>query len=350
MVRAGKGGTVRLQDITTDGTGFPELVRTATEMLRRCKVTPDEEVVVYTDTGGDASLAEAIQIAATNLGCDTTTVIGTPRFALLDPSDAAVDAMRGADVVFDLASTTWSDYALAAQRICDAGTRILQVMLPPACFVERPPTSEILERVARWAQICDAATELRVVGPHGTDLSFARGDLPLDWGRGLVDKPGTWDSYGVFSISFTPVPESVNGTLAFNGPMTLLPQHRFVAREPIVTELREGKITSIRDDHPEAKLLLRWFEQFEDEGVYEFSHAGAGVDHRANTDVVDVNGWESILGAVVVGIGASSNVGLQGQRFAKGHMDGVLLESSLYVDGRLVIEDGSFTPDSGVVA
>jgi hypothetical protein len=27
-----------------------------------------------------------------------------------------------------------------------------------------------------------------------------------------------------------------------------------------------------------------------------------------------------------------------------------LLESSLYVDGRLVIEDGSFTPDSGVVA
>jgi len=340
---------VRLQDITTDGIGFPELVKTATIALENWQVTADEEVVVYTDTGGDASLSEAFQVAATNLGCDTTVVIGTPRFALLDPSVAAIEAMKGADIVFDLASATWSDYALAIQSICDAGTRVLQVMLPARSFVERPPTAEILGRVERWAQICDAATEVRVTGPHGTDLTFARGDLPLDPGRGLVDRPGTWDSYGVFSISFTPTPGSVNGTLVFNGPLTLLPQYRFVTERPIVTEVRDGSIVSIREDHREAKLLARWFEQFNDEGVYEFSHAGAGVDHRANTEVVDVNGWESILGAIVLGVGASSNVNLQGGRFATGHMDGVLMESSLYMDGRLIIEDGRFTPDSGVV-
>ena len=338
---------MRLQDISTDGIGFPELVRTATIALQNCKVTTDEEVVVYTDTGGDASMSEAIHIAATNMGCDATTVIGTPRFALLDPSSAAIEAMKGADIVFDLASTTWSDYALASQRICDTGTRILQVMLPPRSFVERPPTPEILGRVERWAAICDAASEMRIVGPHGTDLTLARGDLPLDWGRGLVDTPGNWDSYGVFSISFTPA--SANGTVVFNGPLTLLPQHRFVTKKPIVTKVRDNNIVSIEQDHREAKLFARWFEQFNDDGVYEFSHAGAGVDHRANTEVIDVNGWESILGAIVVGIGASSGVGLQGNRFATGHMDGVLMESTLYVDGRLIIEDGRFTSESGVV-
>ena len=141
----------------------------------------------------------------------------------------------------------------------------------------------------------------------------------------------------------------MNGTLVFNGPLTLLPQYRFVTEKPIVTQVRDGSIVSIREDHREAKLLGRWFEQFNDDGVYEFSHAGAGVDHRANTEVIDVNGWESILGAIVLGIGASSGVGLQGNRFATGHMDGVLMESTLYVDGRLIIEDGRFTSESGVV-
>jgi leucyl aminopeptidase (aminopeptidase T) len=340
---------VRLQDITTDGAGFPELVRAASEMLHRCKVTPEEEVVVYTDTGGDASLAEAIQIAATNMSCDTTVVIGTPRFALLDPSGAAVEAMKRADIVFDLASATWSDYALAIQHIVDAGTRVLQVMLPARSFAERPPTDEILGRVARLGEIFDAATELRVTVPGGTDLTFARGNLPLDPGRGLVDRPGGWDSYGVYSQTFAPTPGSVNGTVVFNGPLTLLPQYRFVTERPIVTEIRDGRLVTIEEDHREAKLLARWFESFGDEGVYEFSHAGAGVDHRASTEVLDVNGWESILGAVVFGIGASSNVNFQGNRFAAGHMDGVLLEASVEVDGVPLIEDGRFSDASGVV-
>jgi leucyl aminopeptidase (aminopeptidase T) len=340
---------MRLLDNAEEGIGFAELVRAATVALERCKVTPEENVVVYTDSGGPGSMSEAIFVAASTMGCDATIVIGTPRFALLDPSEPAVEAMKAADLVFDLASNTWSDYALAAQRICDAGARVLQVMLPARSFVERPPTDEILGRVERWAEICDAAEEMRIVGPHGTDLVMERGNLPLDWGRGLVNKPGVWDSYGVYSISFTPTPGTVRGTLVFNGPMTLLPQHAFVATTPIVTEVRDGKVVSIREDHREAKVLARWFEQFADDGVYEFSHAGAGVDHRARLDVIDVNGWESILGAIVLGIGASSNVNLQGNRFAKGHMDGVLLESSLYVDGRPVIEDGRFTAASGVV-
>jgi 2,5-dihydroxypyridine 5,6-dioxygenase len=340
---------MRLQDVTTDGVGFAEMVKTATSLLERCKVRPDEEVVVYTDTGGDASLSEAIQIAATNMGCDTTVVIGTPRFALLDPSGAAVEAMKRADIVFDLASATWSDYALAIQHIVDAGTRVLQVMLPARAFVERPPTDEILGRVARLGEIFDAGTEMRVNSLSGTDLTFARGDLPLDPGRGLVDRPGSWDSCGVFSQTFAPAPGTVNGTLVFDGPLTLLPQYRFVTRRPIVTQIRDDRLVSIEEDHREAKLLARWFESFDDEGVYLFSHAGAGVDHRAHTEIVDVNGWESILGAVVFGIGASSNVNFKGNRFATGHMDGVLLDASLEIDGAPVIEDGRFTDACGVV-
>jgi 2,5-dihydroxypyridine 5,6-dioxygenase len=340
---------MRLQDVPGEGIGFPELVRAASTALRNCKVTPDERVVIYTDSGGPAAQSEALYLAATSMGCDAVLVMAYPRFALLDPPEPAVEAMKAADVVFDLASNTWSDYAPAITKICEAGTRVLQVMVPPRSFVERFPTDEILLRVERFGEICNSAQEMRVLGPHGTDFSFARGTLPLDRGRGLVDKPGTWDSYGVFSISFTPAPGSVNGILVFNGPLSLLPQHTFITPSPIRTELRDGRVVKIEEDSEEASLFIRWIEQFDDEGVYEFSHVGAGVDERVDLGVVDVTAWESLLGAVVVGIGASSNVGLQGGKYALGHMDATLMESTLVVDGRTVIEAGRFTADSGIV-
>ena len=135
----------------------------------------------------------------------------------------------------------------------------------------------------------------------------------------------------------------------FNGPLSLLPQHTFITPNPIRTELRDGRLVKIEEDSEDASLFIRWIEQFDDEGVYEFSHVGAGVDERVDLAVVDVTAWESLLGAVVVGIGASSNVNLQGGKYALGHMDATIMESTLVVDGRTVIEAGRFTADSGVV-
>jgi leucyl aminopeptidase (aminopeptidase T) len=340
---------MRFLEGPAEGVGFPQLMRAATNALERCVVRSEERVVVYTDSGGPGAMAEAIYLAAVTMGCDAVFVMAHPRFALLDPPAPAVEAMKSADVVFDLASQTWSDYAPAITEICAAGTRVLQVMLPPGQFVERQPTDELIGRVTRFGEICDAATEMRVTGPHGTDFSFQRGDLPLDVARGLVDRPGMWDSYGVFSISFTPPPASVNGTMVFNGPLSLLPQHTFITREPIRTELVDGRMVKIEDDNESASLFIRWIEQFDDDRVYQFAHVGAGVDHRVDLDIVDVTAWESLLGAVVVGVGASSGVGLQGGEYALGHMDATLMESNLFVDGRQVIEAGRFTEDSGVV-
>ena len=338
---------MRLQDVLPgEGVGFPQLLQAASAMLASCKVAPDESVVVFTDTGGSAAMAEATYLAATNMGCDAVLVVGHPRFPSLDPAEPAVEAMRSADVVFDLASNNW-DYAPAIQRICDSGTRVLEVILPPRAFVERRATDELLRRVERFGEICDSAKEMRILGPHGTDLVCARGTLPLDKGCGFVDTQGTWNSYGIFCIAFTPPLESVNGTLVFNGPLELLPQHRFVTPNPVMTEIRNGRLTKIREDNEQARLMARWFEQWDDPNAYVFSHAGAGLDDRVSLDVIDT--WEGLLGAIVVGIGATSNVNLQGGQWSPGHMDGVLLDSTLIVDGRPVIEGGRFTQDSGVV-
>ena len=130
--------------------------------------------------------------------------------------------------------------------------------------------------------------------------------------------------------------------MVFNGPLSLLPQHTFITPEPIRTELVDGRMVKIEDDNEHANLFIRWIEQFDDDRVYQFAHVGAGVDHRVDLGVVDVTAWESLLGAVVVGVGASSGVGLQGGAYALGHMDATLMESNLFVDGRPVIETGRY--------
>lgn len=105
----------------------------------------------------------------------------------------------------------------------------------------------------------------------------------------------------------------------------------------------------IEEDSEHASVFVRWIEQFDDDRVYEFAHVGAGVDDRVDLAIVDVTAWESLLGAVVVGVGASSGVGLQGGKYATGHMDATLMASTLIVDGRTVIDAGRFTEESGVV-
>ena len=101
--------------------GFPELFRAAMESVRRCQVRADERVVVYTDSEKNPAVVEAWYAAALSTGADVTLIRATARFPETDPPEVALEAMRSADMVFDLASNTWL-YAPGLPPILEAGT------------------------------------------------------------------------------------------------------------------------------------------------------------------------------------------------------------------------------------
>lgn len=327
--------------------GFPELFRAALNSVELCRVKPDENVVVYTDSEKNPAVVEAWYSACIARGCDASLVRATARFPETSPPATAVQAMTEADIVFDLASNTWL-YSPVLPGILDSGTRILQVLVPERSIIDRPPDPDILWRADVSEALTEGTQEIHVTTPEGTDLHATRRDRPWHAQRGHVWEAGQWDSYGVCMINCAPVEETVHGVIYFNGPMILFPQYCYTTKQPIRAEVEEGRIVKIDTDHDEARTFDRWIRQFDDPNVYVVAHMGFGFDPRADLDTFDLAGWESYYGGAVVAFGANAIPLLKGSHMAKGHMDGILLNADLTLDGRPVLSGGEFTEASGL--
>lgn len=327
--------------------GFPELFRAALASVERCRVEADEKVVVYTDSEKNPALVEAWYAAALSTGADVTLVRATARFPETDPPEVALDAMRSADMIFDLASNTWL-YAPGLPGILQAGARILQVLVPERSIIDRPPHPDILWRADLAEKLTEGSREVHITSELGTDLRGERGDRPWHVQRGFVWRSGQWDSYGVCMANFAPIEESVNGVVYFNGPMILFPQYTYTTRTPIRAVVEEGRIVDIDTSHQEARVFDRWIRQFDDPNVYLVAHLGFGLDPRADLESFDLAAWESFYGGVMVAFGANATPNLQGSHPAKGHMDGILLGADLALDGRPIIRKGEFVEETGL--
>ena len=327
---------------------YPELLAAAMECVKMCRVEKNEKVVVYTDSEMNAAIFEAFYSACVAIGCDVVLIRALGRKALQDPPETAIEAMKNADMVFDIASRSWSDYAPASTAICDTGTRVLQILVPEETLIERPPHPDILRRPGIAAELMEGVEEVRITTPEGTDLRAKRGHRPLDLARGFVCEPGKWDSYGVISLAYSPIEEDVHGVMYMNGPMLMQPEHVYVAKEPIKVEIEAGRIVDIEATHGDARIFDNWMRSFDDPNVYYISHLGFGLDPRATVDDSDPAALESINGAIVLGFGSNVSPFLGGTRHAKGHMDCVLMNGAMMLDGRTILADGRFAEDTGL--
>ncbi len=327
--------------------GFPELFKAGLESVQRCEVKAHEQVVVYADSERNPAIVEAWYTAATATGADVTLIRATARFPEIDPPSAAIKAMSAADIVFDLASNTWL-YAPSLPSVLESGTRVLQVLVPERSIIDRPPHPDILWRADVAEELTHGTDKIHITSRLGTDLRARRGDRPWHAQRGFVWEAGQWDSYGVCMINCAPIEESVEGVIYFNGPMILFPQYCYTTAVPIRAEVEAGRIVRIDTGHEEARTFDKWIRQFDDSNVYLVAHIGFGFDPRADLESFDLAAWESFYGGVVVAFGANNTPTLQGSHPAKGHMDGILLEANLALDGTPIIENGEFVASSGL--
>ena len=326
----------------------PELLRVATGSVELCRVRPDERVVVYTDEGADQAIAAAWYSACVVRGSDVSLVRARARPDETDPPSAAVAAMIEADVVFDVASSD-QGYAPSMKSIMGSGTRMLQILMPAAVVARRAPDPVGSWRADVSADVLRGAGTVRVTTPRGTDLrAHLSAERPLDVARGYVTEPGQWDSFGTSLIACASLETSVQGHLAIDGPLILLPDASFVPDSPINCEVVRGRIASLNTSHAAAETLDAWLRSFDDPEAYVFSHIGWGLDPHATIDDDELTSWESLFAGVMVAFGANDSPNLGGAVHSLAHMDGLLLGASLWLDDRPIVLDGAFAPGSGL--
>ena len=316
-------------------------------------------VLIVSDTDHDPRVWQVVMSMCSELGAEVTVALFERRPAdYYDPPEAVCESMMKSDFNVLLAST--------GMLHSPANFRAMQAGIPSICL-DGGMTLEMLQSGAitdDMRQIAvrkhyvakdvfgENAKECRVTSSAGTDFTYSIEDrvfvppLPgndfdcykiIDFDKDENRKGGNllYYLFPTGEMNVAPVEGSANGKLVIDLTM----HHIGRLGSPIALNVKDGRITSI-EGGADARILRDYLDTYGDENAYMCpAEASVGVNAKAVVRGIQRED-KNILGSMHFGLGTNVDVG--GSVKSKIHMDGVILEPTLYVDGEMRIDNGRF--------
>lgn len=312
------------------------LVQSAYNVLKSClQIKENEHLLIVADDQQQPSLIEAFVTAGILVGAKVgQTVYPTVEKQNAEPMDFIAASLKTADaaVVLPKVSITHVEAIRGARK---EGTRVLvcsgldERMMLGAVNADYVSMTEITRKFVR---LFEAADQVRVTCPKGTDVTFSvkgRSTMSVD---GLCVNPGDWNFVPAGTTATAPLEGTTNGRIVFDGSLAPLG----ILEEPVVLDVESGFIRSITGGR-NAEEFAELMKSFGDPNVYNIAEMGIGTNDKAELCGKLIED-ERYFGAFHFGIGKSLNLG--GTIDAPFHTDGMIMKPSVYVDGQLVVENG----------
>ncbi len=310
-----------------------ELDRAIRTVVRQCMgVNPGEEVLVICNPVTE-EIGALMRIEAQGDGADATLAVMSERdSAAAEPPRAVAAAMREADVV--LAPTIQSVSHTAARKAAsEAGVRVGSLPGVTEEMLVRLMSSD-LEEVRRrgWAVVStlNGGSEVRITCRHGSDLRFG-----IEGRLGIVDA-GELSSRSAFGNLpcgegfIAPVEGTGEGTLVVDGSIAEVG----LLDTPTSLTIREGRLADATGSDGAALMDLLTAHGPDATSIAEL---GIGTNEEAIL-TGNILEDEKILGTAHLAFGASAAIG--GTVQVPVHLDCVLLEPTVEVDGETIVSGG----------
>jgi 2,5-dihydroxypyridine 5,6-dioxygenase len=320
-----------------------DLKKSAAAVIERmCNVAVGEDVLIYADTSASAEVVESLAEAAYIKGGIVSALWyeTRPEVAMEPPAPLAA-AMKAADVLIELAEK-YLIHTEAYHEALKAGSRnlCLSGMTPEMMIrcIGRIDYDRMVELGDLMAQLLRSADLMRIETPAGTDLEFRIGGRPVFHNSGVISKPGEQSFLGG-QVAWAPLEETINGVLVFDGSVWP-PEEIGLLRTPIRMEIEKGTVKTVSGG-AEAQLFERWLGSFNDANMFKIAHLSYGLNPGARLTGKILED-ERIFGCIEVGLGS------QRPRFkgrvgrAKAHTDGIMLNPTVSLDGKLIESEGKF--------
>jgi leucyl aminopeptidase (aminopeptidase T) len=310
-----------------------DLDRAVQTVVRRClNIRPGEDVVVVVDEPLQ-DLGEKLRAAAQQSGADAVLTVMSPRATDgSEPPAPVAEALASSDVFIAPASKSLS-HTLARKRASEAGARgatmphVTTDMLARLMAID---FDRMRSRSHAVAELLDRGGEAHITCPRGTDLR-----LDLRGRHGIADD-GDLTAPG----SFGNLPCGEGFIAPANGEGVMFARSiaaiGLAKGHPAKLSLAGGHLTDATG--PEGEQLLAILREHGDAGT-NLAELGVGTNDRA-TLTGNVLEDEKILGTVHVAFGASIAIG--GTVSVPIHLDCVVTEASLSIDGTRVLDEGRF--------
>lgn len=313
-----------------------EMMRGAMRAMDCAGARPGENVVISTDTN-KIRIAEALAAAAHAVGAVPTIVVITPTGAHGAQLPApVVAACREADIFFlpSTFSQTHTDARIQAIQNGARGATMCEVTEDALCTGGILADFEACDRLGRTlGAMIDGATEMRITAPRGTDVCGIVKGRPTQYETGLFREPGQFAALPNSEINISPVEGTAQGVAVIDVRVMSVGVTR---REPITLTLKDGLIDKV-EGGPMAEDLARILAGFGDPTAYNVAEFGIGLNPQAREAATNL---EDLGKADHAHIGIGSNYAIGGKVKAPCHIDAILREASVYLDGKLVYEKG----------
>jgi leucyl aminopeptidase (aminopeptidase T) len=315
--------------------GIIQMLKGAKKVIRECAQTkPGENVLIVTDTEIDMSVSIALACAAHLEGAEPVITLMTPRKGHAEePPPHVREAMLASDIIITPTSKTLF-HTKATRDACKKGARILSMTgALPRTLMRGAITAnfeEIEPTVHKLAHLLTEAKSIRVTTPAGTDLSA---DIKGRIGQsepGIARKKGDLQGAPNIEANITPIEDTTEGVFVVDVTAT---DFGFVDA-PIRIEVKNGRAVKI-EGAVIAERLRSLLESANDPNQYIVAEFGFGLNPNAELQGRIIED-ESALGTAHIALG--DNLTLGGQNRAPMHIDLIIKDPTLELDGKKIIE------------
>ena len=301
-------------------------------VVRRClRVEAGEEVVVVVDLA-TRMIGEALRDEARAVGGDAVLMVMDGRATDGTEPPASIAAALAACDVFIAPTTRSLSHTSARKRANEAGARgatmpgVTEDMLARVMAVDFDAMGSRSKAVAA---ALEAGTRARVTCPRGTDLRVAIDGRPGISDDGELTERGAFGNLPCGEGFISPAYGEGTIVAASLAPLGL-------SIDPARLTVAEGRLVAA-----DGGLGPQFIELLLSHGALgtNLAELGVGTNDRARL-TGNVLEDEKILGTVHVAFGASAGIG--GTVSVPIHLDVVVPDASLEVDGRQVLDAGRY--------
>jgi len=323
-----------------------ELIGPFKQELEMCNLTPDEKLLIVTDTGFNPVPTAACFGAGKEIGAEVYEFT----IPYSDPwNENTLRSVFGAADLIVYFTTHPLHYSSAMLEALERGARALCAMAPVHVLTRRIARKNVIRRTRAGAELIEESSAIRITSSAGTDLSMEKGDRPGVASYGAADRPGHLDFWGGGFFQTAQIEGTTEGRLVLRPGDQIFHFGRYVSSRTEIT-FEDGRAVEF-DGGKDAVLLERYLDSFNDPKAFMAGHIAVGTDPQARwmaeaTQFPEPGGGgadvEAAYGNLQIELGSNNDILFKGNNETDCHLGICTLGSDLYLDGTEVLRDGEF--------
>jgi aminopeptidase len=312
-----------------------ELLHASRVALRDCmEIKKSETLLVVTDDVTQ-KIGQALFEVGKELASEVALLVMPVRKVNgEEPPNEIAEMMQRYDAVIcpTNKSVTHTD---ARRNACKAGARVATmpgITEPVMIRTLKADYKKIAERTYRLSEILDAGKMVHVTTSAGTDIHLPIDGIDAISSTGLVINKGTYGNLPSGESFLMPAEGKSNGVFVVDGSFAGVGK---ISEAPIRITVEDGFAVKIEGASEAQKLdgLLKPLGK----PAYTIAELGIGTNDEAII-TGEILEDEKVMGTVHIALG--NNISMGGTCNVGIHLDGVMLNPTVTVDGKLLMENG----------